>query len=514
MLDLQLTLWREASRAADLPEAVARMTTLLARRVPIGRVFVRRFDPAAEELDTVAVGQVQGGPAPAAVQTPCTRGQLAELRTLAGAGVVMLNGSSALTGAVVPKGVRGPVAAGPLLEPGGVVAGVFVATLQPGAELGDAARADLGRSLEPFAVALAHHRRVHDLERQREAAEAEKAALLTRLHRREIVEEIVGADGSLRAVMTRVEQVAPTDAPVLILGETGTGKEVVARAIHARSARADGPIVRVNCGAIPPELVDSELFGHEKGAFTGALATRKGWFERADGGTLFLDEVGELPPAAQVRLLRILQDGSYERVGGQQTRVADVRILAATHRDMEALVGEGRFREDLWYRISVFPLYLPPLRSRREDIPALAHHFARAAGLRLGSGPLVLDAEDLQVLLAYPWPGNVRELAAVIERAAILGGGHRLDVRGAMGTKLHALQERIADAPPYGPPQESGAFPALDDAMRQHIEAALRRCGGRVEGPNGAAALLGINPYTLRGRMRKLGVHWQRFRAG
>jgi transcriptional regulator with GAF, ATPase, and Fis domain len=509
MPDLQLSLWREASRAGDLSEAVARMTTLLARRVPVGRVLVRQFDPAARELDTLAVGQAQGGPAPGATRTPCTREQLDELRALAAGGVVMLNGSGALVGAVVPKGMRGQVAAGPLVEPGGRVAGVLVAALRSGAELGEAARADLGRSLEPFAVALAHHRRVHELEKLREAAEAEKVALLTRLRRREIVEEIVGEEGSLRAVMTRVEQVARTDAPVLILGETGTGKEVIARAIHARSARADGPIVRVNCGAIPAELVDSELFGHEKGAFTGALADRRGWFERADGGTLFLDEIGELPLAAQVRLLRILQDGTYERVGGQQTRTADVRLLAATHRDVEALVAEGRFREDLWYRISVFPLYLPPLRSRRDDIPALARHFARAAGLRLGSAPLDLGEDDLQVLLAYPWPGNVRELAAVVERAAILGGGHRLDVRGAMGTKLHALHERLAEPPT----PDDAPFPSLDEAMRRHIEAALRRARGRVEGPGGAAALLGINPYTLRGRMRKLGVDWQRFRA-
>jgi transcriptional regulator with GAF, ATPase, and Fis domain len=400
-------------------------------------------------------------------------------------------------------------AVGPLAEADGTDLGVLVVLPSPGATLDEAARATLGRSLEPFSVALAHHRRVHELERLREAAEADKDALLTRLHRREIVEEIVGAGGSLRAVMTRVAQVAPTDAPVLILGETGTGKEVVARAIHARSARADGPIVRVNCGAIPPELVDSELFGHEKGAFTGALATRKGWFERADGGTLFLDEVGDLPLAAQVRLLRILQDGTYERVGGQQTRRVDVRILAATHRDMDALVGEGRFREDLWFRISVFPLYLPPLRSRADDVPVLARHFARSAGLRLGSGPLELGDDDLALLLDYPWPGNVRELAAVVERAAILGGGHRLDVRGAMGTKLHALQERFAAAP--AAPDEP--FPSLDEAMRRHIEAALRRCGGQVEGAGGAAALLGINPHTLRGRMRRLGVDRHRFRS-
>src|SRR5690606_16288372 len=191
----------------------------------------------------------------------------------------------------------------------------------------------------------------------------------------------------------------------------------------------------------PPELIDSELFGHERGSFTGAVAERKGWFERADGGTLFLDEVAELPPAAQVRLLRVLQDGSYERVGAQETRTADVRVLAATHRDLEGLVRDGRFREDLWYRISVFPLYLPPLRARLGDLPALVRHFARNAGLRFGGVPLEPTQDDLAMLATYPWPGNVRELAAVVERAAILGGGHRLDFVGAMGTKLYALGE-------------------------------------------------------------------------
>src|SRR6185436_1472920 len=191
--------------------------------------------------------------------------------------------------------------------------------------------------------------------------------------------------------------------------------------------RRSGPIVRVNCGAIPTELVDSELFGHEKGSFTGAIATHRGWFERADGGTLFLDEIGELPAAAQVRLLRILQDGSFERVGGGQALKADVRLIAATHRDLDEMVGEGAFRRDLWYRISVFPIDLPPLRERLSDIPELAAHFARGAGKRLGGMPLVPTPQDYAALLAYSWPGNVRELAAVIERAAILGDGRCLE---------------------------------------------------------------------------------------
>jgi len=245
------------------------------------------------------------------------------------------------------------------------------------------------------------------------------------------VDAVIGADAGLREVMRHVDQVAPTDAPVLLLGETGSGKDVVARSIHKRSARAAGPILRVNCGAIAPELIDSELFGHERGSFTGAATQRRGWFERASGGTLFLDEIGELTLAAQVRLLRVLQDGTFERVGGGEELRADVRVIAATHRDLGAMVRAGRFREDLWYRINVYAIKLPPLRQRRADLPALAAHFAERAGLRLGTQQLAVRAEDLALLQAYDWPGNVRELAAVIDRAAILGGGVRLEIRSA-----------------------------------------------------------------------------------
>jgi hydrogenase-4 transcriptional activator len=320
---------------------------------------------------------------------------------------------------------------------------------------------------------------------------------------------------------------------VLILGETGTGKELIARAIHARSRRAGGPVVRVNCGAIPPELLDSELFGHERGSFTGAVSTRKGWFERADGGTLFLDEIGELPLAAQVRLLRVLQDGTLERIGGQQQITVDVRIVTATHRNLGAMVAEGGFREDLWYRISVFPIRLPPLRERMEDIPTLAAHFARHAGLRLGGAYLVPSERDLALLHSYAWPGNVRELAAVVERAAILGNGKRLELEMALGATALAAAPRPSERPispragasapglaprpgPNGTPGTSAAagerIATLDEAMVTHIERALAATYGRIEGPLGAARLLGVNPHTLRARMRKLGIDWSRFR--
>ncbi|MFV8755872.1 sigma-54 interaction domain-containing protein [Nannocystaceae bacterium ST9] len=332
-------------------------------------------------------------------------------------------------------------------------------------------------------------------------------------------QEIVGASGGLRQVMERVELVSGSDVPVMLFGETGSGKEVVARAIHEASARHREPFVRVNCGAIPAELIDSQLFGHERGSFTGATEQRKGWFERADGGTLFLDEVGELPLAAQVRLLRVLQDHSFERVGGQTPVEVDCRIIAATHRDLPAMVQAGQFREDLWYRLAVFPLVIPPLRERPIDIPPLARWFARRA-VRFGLPPCMPNEHDLALLLAYDWPGNVRELAAVIDRAAILGRGRKLDVETALGAvrlddasgpSPSPSQRPRSEATPIAP--RPAALSTLDEAMRAHIETVLTMCEGRIEGPRGAARILDINPHTLRSRMRKLGLDWQRFRG-
>ena len=365
---------------------------------------------------------------------------------------------------------------------------------------------------EPFAAGLDNDYHLRELKTLREAVEAENRALLTRLDRQTLSDTIVGAEAGLASVMERVQLVARSEAPVLILGETGTGKEVVARAIHARSQRAQGPMIRVNCGAIPPELVDSELFGHERGSFTGATATRKGWFERADGGTLFLDEIGELPPAAQVRLLRVLQDGTFERVGAQTTLTVNVRVVAATHSDLHAMTRERMFREDLWYRISVFPIHLPPLRDRVQDIPSLATHFALKAAKRLGLPPALPSPEDLRALTTYNWPGNVRELAAVIERAAILGGGRTLEVAKALGGGPPAPLP-AASTPVLTPAANASQLLSLDGMAARHIEATLQASHGRIEGPFGAAKALGINPHTLRSRMRKLGINWRQFRA-
>jgi hydrogenase-4 transcriptional activator len=358
-------------------------------------------------------------------------------------------------------------------------------------------------------------RRLRELLALREAAEADKQALLRRLGRAEMAEPIVGAEGRLRPVMERVALVSRSDVPVLLLGETGSGKEVIARAIHTRSPRATGPFLRVNCGAIPPELIDSELFGHEKGSFTGAVGTRRGWFERADEGTLLLDEIGELPLAAQVRLLRVVQEGVFERVGGERSLTVDVRVIAATHRDLAAMVQQGQFREDLWYRIAVFPIVLPPLRDHPEDIAALAEHFARRAAVRFGLLLQLPSSADLALLTQYAWPGNIRELAAVIDRATILGVGQCLEVAKALGV-IPPLRPVLpmSDQAPVASSSAAATILPLDAALQQHIEAALRMTYGRVDGPHGAARLLRINPHTLRGKMRKLAINWQQFRSG
>ncbi len=485
-LEIQRDVWREVSRHLEIGDAVRALYERVASALPVTAMLVRRWDAASARLDTVAVAG--DDPTEGSTRTTFANGVLRRFLAWAERRALTLpghEGGAALPAAAAP----GWAAVGPLYR-GGTLAGVvgFAGTDE------DHRRA-LSDLLEPLATALANDLHGHELARLKEAAEADRSALLARLQRNDISDTVVGGDTGLREVMRRVEQVARTDAPVLILGETGAGKEVVARAIHARSSRAEGPILRVNCGAIPTELVDSELFGHEKGAFTGAVAARKGWFERADGGTLFLDELAELPPAAQVRLLRVLQDGTFQRVGGQVTLTVDVRIIAATHRDMHAYVGDGRFRQDLWYRVSVFPISLPSLRERGDDIPALAAHLAERAGVRLFGLPLRPTDDDVRALQAYPWPGNVRELAAVIERAAILGDGRGLAVTAALG---------VLPAAPTGV--------AIGAEDRDAIVGALTRSHGRIEGPFGAAAALRVNANTLRSRMRRLGIDWAAYR--
>ena len=500
-VQLLLDAWREVGRHLDIAESMAALTPRLAALVPLRRVRVRVLDAPEKRLDTLA-SVSRTGPVPTGTsRTVLNDRELAELVGWCRKGraqALILGETSDVV--ALPSDARTPAILGPLTL-SGTVLGVLIVETERDPEASLALIQDL---LEPLAAALANDRRLHELARLREAVEADNRALLSRLERQDISDTVVGGDTGLRLVMERVEQVAPTDAPVLVLGETGAGKEVVARSIHAKSRRRRGPFLRVNCGAIAPELLDSELFGHERGAFTGAVTDRKGWFERADGGTLFLDEIAELPPAAQVRMLRVLQDGTFERVGGERTMHADVRIVAATHRDMRKLVTEGAFREDLWYRISVFPVNLPPLRERVDDIPALAAHFATRAGLRLHGVAVTPTPDDLRRLMAYDWPGNVRELASVIERAAILGGGKGLDLATALGPAVPRTYAEI--------PAQAVTVGSLEAANRAAITEALKRCHGRVEGPFGAARLLGVNASTLRSRMKKLDIEWEHFR--
>jgi transcriptional regulator with GAF, ATPase, and Fis domain len=309
---------------------------------------------------------------------------------------------------------------------------------------------------------------------------------------------MVGESAVVRRVLDRVARVAATDATVLVTGETGTGKELIARAIHAGSARAKRPFVRVNCGALAEGLVASELFGHERGSFTGALERRKGRFELAHGGTIFLDEVGELPPALQVALLRVLQEGEFERVGGTETLKTDVRVIAATNRNLDEAVGEGRFRSDLLFRLNVFPIAVPPLRERKDDILLIAEHYARQYARTLGKGVRGVSPSAMEALLAYPWPGNIRELQNVVERAVILARGNVLSLRDF---ELPNLGSDVAR------PKQEG----IGDE-RQQIEDALAASRGRVSGPEGAAEALHVSPSTLEARIRRLGIDKDAFR--
>jgi PAS domain S-box-containing protein len=330
------------------------------------------------------------------------------------------------------------------------------------------------------------------------------AALIARLEKeKEYLREAAQPDcagGTIAAssrvmhdLLARVRSVAVTDSTVLLLGETGTGKELLAHAIHAASRRSDRILVKVNCAALPEDLMESELFGHEKGAFTGAQARRQGRFELADGGTLFLDEVGELSPAGQARLLRVLQEREFERVGGTETLRVDVRIIAATNRDLGDMVAAGRFRADLYYRLSVFPIAIPPLRERIDDVPLLAGHFLARLSRKLGKPLHTLSERSLDQMMRYPWPGNVRELQNLMERAAILATTPELD---------------LGDLPaPPAPLRAAAEAPrTLRDMERAHIIEALLRARWVVEGPRGAAALLGVSPSTLRYRMQKLRI--------
>ena len=530
--DLLLEVWREACRHIEIGKSADTFFRMLRDLVPVAGVVIHWLDPDNLRVSVAAV-------VPAGLRFSKT-GAYDELPEKQFRQLTSWIQSGELVRVDSGQKKQPPLASlqqiadefpgllvAPLCGPNGTL-GLFTLIPEKGSRLSEKHQDLLMAIQEPLAVALENDRRLHELAVLREAAEADRRTLLTRLGRQEMGDVVIGVDTGLSVVLERVRQCSRSLVPVLILGETGTGKEVIAREIHNGSGRSNGPFIRVNCGAIPPELIDSQLFGHEKGSFTGAVEARQGWFERADGGTLFLDEIGELPPDAQVRFLRVLQDGFVERVGSHSVTHVDVRVVAATHRNLAEMVTERTFREDLWYRIAVFPILIPPLRDRLDDIPALVDHFVRKAATRFGLAAVQATQADVRLLQQYDWPGNIRELGAVIDRAVILGEGRSLEIEAAMGSPQSASTERrvysgITDVSglnaqnlqngsvPVAGPNGPGLV-SLDEAMRRQIESALEATRGRIEGTNGTAALLRINPHTLRARMRKLGIDWAKFR--
>jgi transcriptional regulator with GAF, ATPase, and Fis domain len=331
-----------------------------------------------------------------------------------------------------------------------------------------------------------------EIERLKEQLEAENVYLREDIKMQHNFDEIIGQSDALRYVLYRVEQVAGTDATVLIQGETGTGKGIVAHAIHGRSPRRDRSMITVNCAALPANLIESELFGREKGAFTGSHARQMGRFEVADKGTVFLDEIGELPLELQAKLLRVIQDGEFERLGSPHTMKVDVRIIVSTSRNLMEEINKGRFREDLYYRLNVFPITIPPLRQRKNDVPLLVDHFLKKFGRKMGREITSIPREIMKVLQNYAWPGNIRELEHVIERAVITTQGPVL--RLAEPIDAGRIPDRMVD--PL----------SINDVEREHILKVLEKTEWRIEGNKGAASLLNLNPSTLRSRMQKLGI--------
>jgi transcriptional regulator with GAF, ATPase, and Fis domain len=355
---------------------------------------------------------------------------------------------------------------------------------------------------EPFSVAMANALKHREVLHFREL-QADDNRFLQRQLLSLSGDQIIGADFGLKSVMEKVRQVAAHDSPVLLLGETGTGKDVLANTIHYSSARREAAFIAVNCGAIPENLMDSELFGHEKGAFTGALAKKRGRFERANNGTIFLDEIGDLPPQAQVRMLRVLQNHEIERLGGTRRIPLDIRVIAATNKNLEEKISARQFREDLWFRLNVFPIQIPPLRERKEDVPALVRHFIakKAAELKLPAIPKIAPGA-IDRLLAYAWPGNVRELENIVERSLIVNPSESLtfDEIGLPAKTKESTCHRTVE----------GSLPPFDEMVSGYIKQVLDTTSGKIHGPGGAAEVMGINPSTLRSKIRKLDIQYTR----
>jgi formate hydrogenlyase transcriptional activator len=471
-------------------------------RVPVDRLFLQLFESDLGAMRTIAMATATEGrqldvltPMPQPVRT-LARSNLSKLED-GSVGIASATANPVAAEMLRFHGIEGSSVLWMNLTTENGQLGTIVFTAEGSNRYDEKHKTLLSLLRMPFTIALFNTLTHREVLRLRDRLADENKYLHREIHRI-AGDEIVGADFGLKEVMRMVRQVAVTESPVLLTGETGVGKDLVAGAIHFTSARRDGPLIAVNCGAIPETLIDSELFGHEKGAFTGALGQKRGRFERAHQGTIFLDEIGEMPLSAQVRLLRVLQNREIERIGGTEKIPVDIRIIAATNRDLRELMQSGLFREDLWFRLNVFPIAVPPLRERTSDIPALVQHFVerKAHELKLGHTP-ALAPGAIEELMNYSWPGNVRELANVIERAMILCGDDDLEFdlgRNAKtpGTKAGRVEET--------------SFATLDQIEKEHIQRALDLSGGKIHGPGGAGELLGINPNTLRHRMKKLGV--------
>ncbi len=509
-----LNVWREACRNIEITESLPIIAQMLIKHLPLSQILIRRIDSTHAYLDTVAIGLGDTVPKYFTSQV-CSASQIRKLKAWHRKNFIVDRDQCTSDNMLflLPYDEGEKFLVGPLGKQGNFLP--FLLVIAQKHKKFESRHVEMMKILlEPFTIAVENDIRLKEMVKLREAAEADKKTLLTKLSRNKMGDTIIGFNRGLKTVMERIELVAHSDVPVLIFGETGTGKELISRSIHNKSDRSDGPFIRVNCGAIPSELIDSQLFGHERGAFTGAVESRKGWFEQADGGTLFLDEVGELPLKAQIRFLRILQDGWLERVGGKHPVKIDVRIVLATNSDLVTLVSKGRFREDLWYRISTFPIFLPPLRERLEDLKALAEHFAKRSAIRFGL-PIVLPTEnDINLLASYSWPGNIRELGAVIDRAALLGNGRDLEIAKALGWQNSFEKQReVSNKNNIYENDVNQEVCSLDDVIKTHIKKALVHTKGQIEGENGAAKLLNINPHTLRARMRKFGIDWSKYRA-
>ncbi len=396
---------------------------------------------------------------------------------------------------LVALGLRSCLAV-PLPARGQIVGTLNIASRHVG-RYDDADAALLAAVAEQVGLAVANMLAYQEIARLQRRLEQENRYLRGEAGSDRTVDEVLGRSEAMRVVREAVATVGPTDASVLITGETGTGKELVAHAVHNSSPRRGKALVKLNCAALPAGLVESELFGHEKGAFTGATGRRIGRFELADAGTLFLDEIGDLPLDLQAKLLRVLQEGQFERVGGAQTLQVDVRVVTATNQLLPRAIEEGRFRADLFYRLNVFPIAIPPLRERREDVPVLVRHLILRHATRLGRVIESVSSADMDALQSYAWPGNVRELNNLIERAVILTQGRVLDL-----TRCLPLGEGRAPSLTW----PIGGLETLEELERRHITAVLRQTNGRISGERGAARILGVRPSTLESRLRRLGI--------